>query len=130
MTGSSVSLTVTVNMQVDPTDAVQVTVVVPTGNRDPLAGTQVIVPHIPVVVGSANFTTAPHWPASLLTVMFAGQVSVQGVTVTVNMQLAMLLEASVAVQVTVVVPLGKVEPEAGVHMTEGLGQLSVGVGVV
>jgi hypothetical protein len=124
------STTVTVNMQVAPTVELQVTVVVPTGKVDPLDGTQVTVPHMPVVVGSANFTVAPHCPGAVLVVMLAGQVSVQGVTVTVNEQLAVLLEASVAVQVTVVVPLGKVDPEAGTHITDGLGQLSVGVGVV
>ena len=37
----------------------------------------------------------------------------ESVTVTVNVQLAMLPEESVTVQVTVVVPLGKNEPEAG-----------------
>jgi hypothetical protein len=49
--------------------------------------------------------------------MFAGQVIVGGsvsITVTVNEQVA-----PVAVeQWTAVVPLGKNEPEAGVHMTE------------
>ena len=47
--------------------------------------------------------------------------------VTVNMQLAMLFEGSVAVQFTVVVPFGKVEPEAGVHIGVIAPQLSVAV---
>jgi hypothetical protein len=38
-------------------------------------------------------------------------------TVTVNEQFAVLFEASVAVQVTVVTPLLKVDPEAGTHTT-------------
>lgn len=53
-------------------------------------------------------------------------------TVTVNVHVVSGLFglASVAVQVTVVVPTVKVEPEAGLHEAVGLGQLSVGVGVV
>jgi hypothetical protein len=39
-------------------------------------------------------------------------------TVTVNEQLAVLFEASVAVQDTVVTPFWKVDPEAGEQMTE------------
>ena len=56
-----------------------------------------------------------------------GQEMVQGMTVTVNMQLAMLVP-SVAVQVTVVVPCGNIEPDAGIHITIGLGQLSITIG--
>ena len=37
-------------------------------------------------------------------------------TVTVNMQLAVLPLASVAVHVTVVVPFGKADPDAGLHV--------------
>ena len=47
-----VSLTVTVKVQVGPTDAVHVTVVVPFGKKEPGAGTQVTVPQEPVVVGA------------------------------------------------------------------------------
>src|SRR5438093_905946 len=46
-------------------------------------------------------------------------------TVTVKMQLEWLPLASVAVQVTELVPLAKLEPEAGTHRTEPPGQLSV-----
>ena len=64
--------------------------------------------------------------------MLAGQVIVGGcvsLTVMVNMQLAELAEASDTLQVIVVVPLGKNEPEAGEHTAvPGLGQLSVTVG--
>ena len=52
-------------------------------------------------------------------------------TVTVKVQLAMLFEASVTVQVTVVVPLGKNEPEAGEQLgapTPGQLSLTVGAG--
>lgn len=50
------------------------------------------------------------------------------VTVTVKEQEAVLPEASLAVQVTVVVPFGKVEPEGGLQLTTTpSGQLSVAV---
>lgn len=47
-----------------------------------------------------------------------------------NVQVAVLPLASVAVQVTVVVPTGNVEPDGGVHTTAfgGSGQLSLAVG--
>ncbi len=51
--GACVSLTVTVNVQVGPADAVQVTVVVPFGKDDPEVGLQVTVPQVPVVAGTA-----------------------------------------------------------------------------
>jgi hypothetical protein len=47
---------------------------------------------------------------------------------TVNEQVAVLPEASVAVQVTVVQPMAKVEPEGGTHMVVTPGQLSEAVG--
>ena len=50
--------------------------------------------------------------------------------VTVNVQLAVLPDASVAVAVTVVVPTGNTEPEAGVETTVTPEQLSVAVGRV
>ena len=68
-----------------------------------------------------------------MVVMFAGQVRVGfcvSTTVTVNVQDAVRFDASVAVQVTVVVPTAKVEPEAGVQDAVAPGQFSVGVGVV
>jgi hypothetical protein len=73
---------------------------------------------------------APHCPGSLLVTILAGQVIVHGTTVTVNVQLLMLLDASVAVQVTVVGPRANIDPDAGLHMTVAPGQLSVAVGVV
>jgi len=51
-------------------------------------------------------------------------------TVTVKAQLAVLPTESVAVQVTVVVPIGKQKPDAGEQTTVvGPGQLSVTVGL-
>lgn len=61
-----------------------------------------------------------------------GQVSVQSAvtTVTVKVHVLVLLEASVAVQVTVVVPVGKLEPDGGLQLTwMSCVQLSVAVGV-
>jgi hypothetical protein len=46
---------------------------------------------------------------------------------TLNVQVAILPEASVAVQVTVVVPTGKVEPDGGLQTAVTPGQLSVAV---
>jgi hypothetical protein len=57
-------------------------------------------------------------------------VIVQSLTVTVKLQLAMFVAASLAVQVTVVVPTAKQLPEAGKQLAVGFGQLSEGVGVV
>ena len=62
--------------------------------------------------------------------MGAGQVMVGAcwsLTVTVNWQLAVLFDASVAVHVTVVVPFGNVEPDDGLQFTVTPGQLSVAV---
>jgi len=63
-------------------------------------------------------------------VVLAGQLTVGGslsLTLTVNEQEAVLPEASVAVQVTVVVPFKKVEPDGGLQLTVAPGQLSVTV---
>ena len=60
----------------------------------------------------------------------AGQWSVQTVlvTVTVNEQVAVLPEPSSVVQVTVVVPRAKTEPDGGLHVEVTPGQLSLAVG--
>ena len=50
-------------------------------------------------------------------------------TVTVKLQLRELPAASVAVEVTIVVPSGKTEPEAGLLETVGMEQLSLAVTV-
>ena len=49
--------------------------------------------------------------------------------VTVNEQFAVAPPASVAIQVTVVVPIAKFEPAAGEHITLVPGQLSATKGV-
>ena len=68
--------------------------------------------------------------------MFAGHVTVGAcvswiVTVNVHVPSGLFAETSEAVQVTVVVPTGNVEPDAGKQLTVTTpGQLSVPVGVV
>jgi hypothetical protein len=96
ITGSSLSLTVTVNEQLAvrpaPSVTVQSTVVVPFGKAVPDEGVQTTAPEgsgqLSAVVG-LNVTTAEHWPGSVPCVMFAGHVIVGGwssVIVTVNVQ--------------------------------------------
>jgi len=46
------------------------------------------------------------------------------------MHVAMFIDASLAVHVTVVMPTGKQVPEGGEHIAVGFIQLSEGVGVV
>jgi hypothetical protein len=139
--GAWLSTTITVNEQEDmlleASLAVQVTVVVPTGKLEPDAGLQLGVPtpgQLSVAVGALYVTTAEHWPIGALVLTLAGQVidgACVSLTVTVNEQLAELPAASITLQLTVVVPFGNVEPEAGLHVTEPMpGQLSVAVGVV
>jgi hypothetical protein len=66
-------------------------------------------------------------------VILAGQLIAGGVrslTVTVKPQLAVRFAASVALQLTVVVPFGNCEPEVGEHTTVVTPeQLSVAVGL-
>ena len=86
-------------------------------------------------VGAAKVTTAPQTPASLLTVIFDGQVatgSSVSFTVTVKEQVAVLPEASVTKKVFVVVPTGKTLPEGSpaVWVVVAPAQLSAPIGAV
>ena len=139
-TGACVSLTVTVNEQLlvlfEASVAVHVTVEAPIAKSDPDSGehTTVVPGQLSDVVGSANFTVAPHTFASFDTVMFAGHVivgAVVSVTVTVKVHVVsgLFADASVAVHVTVVTPTGNVAPDPGTHVTVAPGQLSVDVAV-
>ena len=77
--GGCVSLTVMMNVQLSGPALLfdlQVTVVAPTGKKDPEAGEQTIAPQVPVVAGALYVTAAPHWFGSFDLVMFAGQVIV------------------------------------------------------
>ena len=96
--------------------AVHVTVVVPTGKVEPEARSQVTVVPLPLPVGTVKFTTAPFAEVADV-VIFAGQVNAgASFTVTAKVQ-DDCPPALLAVQVTVVTPSGKLEPEAGVQVT-------------
>ena len=73
--------------------------------------------------------TTWHAPSGDSTLMFAGHgLSAGGwvsITVTVKSHVAVLLEASVALQLTIVAPRLNVEPLAGVQLNVTPGQLSV-----
>ena len=130
--GASVSCTVTPNEHVPvfPTAsvAVHVTVVVPTGKVEPLAGTQAIeAPGQLSDADDANVTAAEHWPAAFGTVIGTGQFATGAcvsLTVTVNEHVGPL----VVEQLTVVVPTAKNDPEAGVHVTVPHIPVAVGAG--
>jgi hypothetical protein len=134
-----VSFTVTVNEQLAinaaPSVTVQVTSVTPFGKVAPDAGAHTTAfggrVQLSEAVG-AKVTTAAHWFGSVDCVIFAGQVIIGGCvsfTVTVNVHVASGLTLFVAVQLTVVTPLLKVEPEAGTHVTVGVGiPVAVGAG--
>jgi hypothetical protein len=100
--------------------AVHPTVVAPIGNVLPDAGAQTTgrVPSTRSLADAVNVTTAPDGVVAVA-VMLAGTVSagaVWSVTVTEKLPVALLLWASVAVQLTGVVPTVKLEPEAGVQL--------------
>jgi hypothetical protein len=138
-TGASVSVMVTVKAHVavlpEASVAVQVTVVVPTAKQVPEAGEQLTVtPGQLSVAVATNVSTEQHIPGSVVPVMGLGHVTVGAsvsLTVTVKVHMPTLPAASVAEQVTVVVPTGKAEPDAGEQVTAPTpGQLSVAGGVV
>src|SRR6266705_2646031 len=87
----------------------------------PLAGTQVTA-SVPSTISVALALKVATAPAALVAslVMSEGQLTVGGVvswTVTLNLQSPALLWASVAEQVTTVVPMAKVLPLAGTQVT-------------
>ena len=140
-TGFSSSFTVTVKAQVLvlplASVAVQVTVVVPSGNIEPLAGLQLMLePGQLSLALAVKFTCAWQSPLRLsapvlvVVVMLAGQVATGGslsTTVTVKLQMALWPCASLAVQLTVLVPTRKSEPLAGLQLIVAPGQLSLAV---
>ena len=107
--------------------AVHVTVVVPIANVDPDAGRhETVAPQLSVAVGTVKFTTRPA-EVSAVVWMFAGQESAGAcvsLTVTLKLHTPVFDAASVAVQVTVVIPTAKVDPDAGTHASVYPGQLS------
>src|SRR4029453_11737547 len=119
MTGSSLSVTVTLKLHcaVSPAPSVTLNVltVVPTGKVEPLGRPAICIVVAPeqlsVPTGAVKLTTAPQVPASLLTVMFAGQLIDGGVvsfTVTLKLHVAVSPAPSVTSNVLTVVPTGKV----------------------
>ena len=139
--GSSVSLTVTftVLVAVRPVLAsvpVKVTKVVPTGKLFPAGASLVMVTTSTSfeTEGSTKLTTAEQFPGSLLTVISLRAPSAKSgtrVTITSKLNVAVFPLASVAVNSTVVVPTGKVEPLTipAVCVITTLGQLSLALGV-
>ena len=127
MWGASASFTVTVKEQLAllpaASVAVQWTVVMPFEKRLPLAGLQpMLAPAQLSLAVAAKATTAPHWPGSLLTMMSPGQWAAGGsvsFTVTLKLHVAIFSAASVAMQLTVVVPFGKKLPLGGVQVVSG-----------
>ena len=121
--------TVTVKLAV-PTfpaasDAVQVTVVVPTGNVEPEEGEQVGPEVTPTSSDAVTVNIRCIYPVELVvdfamldgTVIIGRVVSVWTYsTVTVKLAVPTFPAESVAVHVTVVVPSGNTEPEEGVHV--------------
>jgi hypothetical protein len=114
---------------------VQLTVVTPVGKVDPDAGVQTAPKpgQLSAAVSDQVTLALLHWPASVLPVMFPGQVMVGfslSLMVTVKEQEAVLPAASMAVQFTVLTPLANVEPEGGVQEALTPGQLSLAAGAV
>jgi hypothetical protein len=123
-TGAVVSPTVTVNVPEAVFAAASValheTVVVPIGKVDPDSGVQTTAT-CPSIASRAEAVKVALAPAALVasTATFAGRIStgaVPSATVTVKVPEVAFPAASVAVQLTVVVPIGKVEPDAGVQI--------------
>jgi len=131
--GACVSFTVTVNEQPAELPAasftVQFTVVEPFGNVEPDGGAQAGVP-APAQLSdavAAKVTTAEHWPGALPCVIGAGQV-IAGFWVSLIVTVKLQLMPDWVVQVTVVLPTGKVEPAEGAHVTGPQAPVVVGAG--
>ena len=117
ITGDWLSETVIVNEQAEEFPAASVatefTVVVPIGKTEPEAGVDVTVAEQLSVELTVKFTTALQKPASTFAFMLPGQLMTgfsRSLTVTLKLHVAILPEGSVAVYVTVVIPLGNNSP--------------------
>ena len=124
--GMTLSTTVTLKVWAglvlpELSDAVQLTVVVPSGNVLPDGGEQLTVgleSTLSLAVGFDQLATAPLGPVAAIVISPGMPLSDGGVvSCTVTLKLAELLLPceSAAVQLTVVVPSGKVAPEAGLQ---------------
>ena len=119
-TSSTITLKEPITVLPEASVAVTFTGVVPTGKVEPLAGTLTTVTEQLSVAVALKFTIASQRPAALSTVMSPGSErtgSSLSLTVTLKLHWAVLPEASVASQVTVVVPIGNRLPESGVQTT-------------
>jgi hypothetical protein len=109
------------------------TVVVPIGKAEPEGG--LLTTFTPEALSDApttKFTIAVVWPGSVGTVMLAGHVifgASVSTTLTEKLPVVEFPAVSVATLETVVVPMGKAEPEAGLLTTVTPGVLSVAVTV-
>ena len=87
---------------------------------------------LPTPVKTVPLQQNRYWPViEFHNRMMLGSLSSWSATsksVTVNEQVAVLPDASVAVQVTVVTPIGKQDPAGGLQTTVTPGQLSVATG--
>ena len=135
--GDWLSVTVTVKVQVLALPllscAVPVTVVVPTGNAKPLAGTleTFVTAQLSVAV-TAKVTLLLQAPGAAVTVKFGGQVITGGwasFTLTWKLHVRELPLLSRAVLVTVVMPTGKAKPLGGELVRLVTAQLSVALTV-
>jgi hypothetical protein len=134
--GGVVSRTITVNVPVPVLPWLSTlrhdTVVVPSGNVAPLAGTQTVVtaPLMLSIADALNVNGAPAGPVASM-VALPGTVTIGltvSTTVTRNNAVPVLACASVALHVTVVVPIGKTAPLVGVQLAAtGPSTLSVAV---
>ena len=131
--GAVVSTTVTVKLHCAPSAVEHEIVVVPNGKAEPEGGEQVTGTELPQpsVADGEKPTTAEHCPTLADTVIFPGQLMVEGlITVTVNVQVG---PSQAVVHVIVVVPTGKTEPDGGEQVTGKLvpkTSITVGVGYV
>jgi len=110
--------------------AVQVTELTPKAKVDPFVGLQITEAsaQLSVAVGAGQVTTALQTPLSFVALMLAGQAMAGfsvSLTMTAKLQLLVFPLASVAVQLTVLLPFAKVLPLVGVQLTSTPGQLSL-----
>ena len=114
------SVTITLNEQAevlpDGSVAIEFTVVDPTGKTLPDGGFVISVDVQLSAEVTVKFTTAPQSLGSVFTKMSAGQIiagASLSITVTLNEHVEVFPSASVATEITVVVPTGNKEPETG-----------------
>jgi hypothetical protein len=120
MTGATTSLTVTVKLQLlelpAASVAVALTVVVPNGKTEPDAGllTTVGAGQLSVAM-TVKLTEAEQVPGLALTVMLAGH-AMFGFCVSLTVTVKLQVGPTELVQVTIVFPTGKKDPEEGAHV--------------